>query len=173
MRIIGTAVCAAVVAAAAAASASRASAPPAKPLLVNLTTGHVGSAGAGEPAFAITRVWGVADLTANGTSGNSSSMIWLAGGTAWAVATFDDPAQEHASGLFYRGPFRTARNDRNGTSLTLVLKHWPHHGRLRASATLPGYVAVTIGRTRLLFNRSRRLAAVATGTEAATAFANQ
>ena len=100
-------------------------------------------------------------------------MIWLAGKTAWAAATFDDPAQEHASSLFYRGPFRTARNDRNGTPLKLVLKHWPHHSPLRPSATLPGYTTLTIARTRFLFNRSKRLVAIAAGTEAATALASQ
>jgi hypothetical protein len=167
MRIVST--CAALVVAATVASASLASAPPAKPLLLKPATGHLGSAAVGEPAFALTRVWGPADFTANPPSGGGSMMIWLAGKTAWAAVTFDDPAQEHASSLFYRGPFRTARNDRNGTPLTLVLKHWPHHGRLRPSATLPGYTTLTIARTRLLFDRNRRLAAIAAGTEAATA----
>jgi hypothetical protein len=162
-------VCAALIAATP-ASASLASAPPTKPLLLKPATGHLGSAGTGEPAIALTGAWGVADLTGN--SGNGSMMIWLAGKTAWAVATFNDPAQEHTSSLFYRGPFHTARNDHNGTPLKLVLKHWPHHSRLHPSATLLGYTTLTIARTRLLFNRSKRLAAVATGTEAATALTN-
>lgn len=118
MRIAATA-CAALVAATA-ASASPASAPPVKPLLLKPATGHLGSAGPGEPAIAITGSWGPADLTANTPSGKGTMMIWLAGKTAWAAATFDDPAQEHASSLFYRGLFRTARSPATQPSRSLA-----------------------------------------------------
>jgi hypothetical protein len=150
------------------------SARPAKPLLLKPATSHLGSAGLGEPALAIIDAWGSpADMTGNIPHLRSSAMIWMTGKVAWAVAAFNDPAQEHASSLFYRGPFRSLRNDRKGTPLALVVKHWPHHSRPEASRTLRGYTVVTIAHTRLLFDRSRRLTAIAAGTELATELSRQ
>lgn len=160
-----------VAAAAALAAAALASVPPPKPLLINVARARIGAATTSGPAIVLTSTFGPADLIATAPNGTGTVMLWLDGRRPWATATLDG-ASPHATSLLYRGPLRTTRKDRTGTTLRVFLRHWPKHDPAKPVAAMPGYVSVGVGRVRFLFNQRRRLAAVALGTDAALALAH-
>lgn len=138
---------------------------PTKRLLVDLDGRALGSLRLGEPLQTFMAVWSNPDqfttsqLTLDPR--NPADAVWFARDLRpWAVVGFADTAAMRANSIYYRGPFRTPRGDRNGTPLGAFLKHWPEHGRLQAQGT---FVRVQVGSGYVWFDADRKLLAVQVG----------
>lgn len=148
--------------------------PPRATVLVAPAKGTIGGLRVGQPLLPFAFDWGPPDRTLPAPPGEpvAGVAVWLGlSHLARAVVTFADAGQTHADSIFYTGPLRTLRGDRNGTPLARVLAHWPRHGRTTPFASMRGYVEVKVLRIWFVFDDRRRLAGARAGSASAESFA--
>jgi len=125
--------------------------------LVRPAAGLIGGEGLGRPAFAFYRIWGTPSETASVVRPGwrtFTRMVWRGGGLS-LVVSFKDLDERNAGGISYRGPLRTSRGDRAGTTLREFIHHWP-----TAQVTL---LAAKVDRTTFIFDTNERLVGVELG----------
>jgi hypothetical protein len=168
-----------VLAAAGFAPAALASLPPGKRALVDFQRQSVGAIRVGEPLIKLSFAWSPPDFgaAANPVAPEPHQQWGNSPALPWAVVSFSDAEQQHATAIFYRGPFRTAKGDMNGTSLATVLRHWPSHGSPTMLVspligTAP-YLRVPVGSSSFYFDATKRLVAIQVGDGTAALWANE
>jgi hypothetical protein len=152
--------------------------PPKKPAVVNIERGAIGSLRLGDPLLKFAFTWAPPDASqpAQPPAVEEAFSSWRSGLTPpWAVVTFSDMDAQHADAIFYRGPFKTARGDKNGTSLKTFLVHWPAHGPTDLVSGrqygLNGYTRVKVQYAYFFFVKSA-LVAVQVGDGSASDWAS-
>jgi hypothetical protein len=148
--------------------------PPKKPLVVNIERGMIGTVRIGDSLLQFAFAWGPPDASqpAQPPAVVEAFSSWRSSLTPpWAVVTFADADAQHADAIFYRGPFETARGDKNGTSLKAFLGHWREHGLAGEVSGrqygLNGYTRVKVRSAYFFFAKSALVAVqVGDGTAA-------
>jgi hypothetical protein len=157
------------------------SVPSKKPLLIDLQRQTVGALRLGDPAVKFAFAWAPPDfgMPSQGEAVPEAFQSWRnPPGGPWAVVSFTGDDQQHASAIFYRGPFKTTKGDTNGTPLGVVLEHWPSHGAAApyTPSALGGVpralLRVHIGRASFFFDTTRHLVAVQVGEGTASDWMN-
>ena len=152
--------------AAVAALARRASTPPPHVFVVDVTKGTVGGLKVQSPASTYVRRLGIPDYIGALESRSRVEMLWSRSAdpkTGWATATLRGSSSTTVTELRFAGPFRTARGDRRGTTLSTFLRRWRLQGPVVTGVVRNGTLLeynVVVGGVVFAFDGDRRLAAV-------------
>jgi hypothetical protein len=147
-------------------AAASASSPPAQALTFDPVRGSVGGVRPGDPMSKLKPVFGAPDWKVD--PGGGPVWIWRKSPTGmcsvWGQALAQGGRPGRIGDLVYRGPIATSKGDRLGTSLRVVMRHWPGWKLLSqvAGAQGPNYGRVTRwGSVAFGFDKKKRLAGVA------------